>query len=76
MLLHQVCTSSSDDGYPGAYALCSPSPPGWDTVQVPASALHEASTALQDLQAMQHIFLASDLYLTNKACLQIGSHML
>ena len=43
---------------------------------MPTLALHETSTALQDLQAVQHIFLASDLYLTNKACLQIGSHVL
>lgn len=45
-------------------------------VQMPATALHEASTALQDLQAEQHIFLASDLYFPNKASLQIGNHVL
>lgn len=43
---------------------------------MPTLALHESCTALQELQAVQHIFLASDLHLPSKSCLHIGSHVL
>lgn len=76
MVLHQVYTCSCDDGYLGAYMLCSPLPPAERTVQMPALTLHESSRAPQDLQALQHIFPTSDLYLSSKACLRIRSHML
>lgn len=71
-MLLQVCRGSCDAGHPGAPHLLQ----AGSTAQMPATALHEASAAPQDLGAVQHTFLASDLYLTSKACLQICSHTL
>lgn len=46
------------------------------TVQMSTLVLPEASRTPHDFQAVRHIFLASDLILTSKACLGIGSHVL